>query len=645
MNGKIYTFALLTSLYDTNKDILDAFLPLIVRGMSTQYFENTNDIQKKVNEDTHIDIPIHVLKTLAIRAVKKRYAEKETNKSFFRRTKKGEDYVNSLEEEIDVQRKINGFFESFKEFALKNELTLNQEQAKSIVFTFLNENISDLVEFFSPQGIDVNINKNKLSKIESRIFTKYLLSIFENDQENYSIFKELIQGSIIASVLSAKYSDNITLTQDKKFIRNTEIYLDTNVVFSLLGLHTSEKNIAAKELLDLLKSVNFSLKVFDFTVDEIARYITSYLQNSSKYSSVINVDSIYSTLKQKNWGKSDVLQFVSKLDELIKELGIQIDYQFKVNLNNYVEKDSSLRYSIGNYKKNQPLSSSNHDIAAIEKIRELRRKSVRRIEDAKVFFLTSDYALQRFNYIQSGHKENGTFGEVILDRVLTSILWIKDTSIEIPISTIMASHSRDLFINRKVWEKFYLTLQQLYKDEKINLDSVATLFYRNYIEDSLQSYDEFSINEIDDKLVMDKIEEAEKKIDEEKGILEKNVFDLARNLIKKEDEKKEDIEKFSIQILKIRSNIKKISKRKSSKYYYLIYMIIVIIGCILSYYIHLLFPKMWQFYLGQVGVLLLVIPGVSKGLKHFKVKNKLDIYFHAKMSKALMTGEEFNYEE
>lgn len=637
MDEKIYTFALLTSLYDSNEDILDAFIPLVVRGTSDKKFVDTNTIQGEVKEKSHIEIPLHVLKTLSIRAKRKGYLEQKEKTSLFKRKDEGTTYTNSLEKESDVQRRINGFFGAFIKFASENELDLNQDKAKDIVDSFLNENIYDLVVFLSPEDESIKIKENEISRLESRVFTKYLLSIQDNDQANYEIFKELIQGSIIASVLSAKYTSDIELTQNKKFSKETEIYLDTNVIFSLLNLHTPEKNIAAKELLSLLKSVGFSLKVFDFTVDEAARYITSYIQNSDKYSSAINVDAIYSTLKQQKWGKSDVLGFVSRMEELIEELGIDIDYQFDVNLSSYEEKNSRLRSAISNYKK-QVLSSSNHDIAVIEKIRELRKKSVRRIEDAKVFFLTSDHALQRFDNIELGHKDNGTFAEVILDRVLTSILWVKDTSIEVPVTTVIASHSRDLLINRKVWEKFYSVLQKLNNEGKTTTNSVATLFYHNYIQDSLQNYDESSIDEIDEKLVLEKVEEAEKIINEEKGDLENKLVGLAEDLFEEKDERQQDLEKFSNQISILRANIKKLSKKKASRIYNLIYVVSVVASWSMGIFIYTLLPEewlwLWNILIG--GGLLVGVPiGIHKIFKYTEIKNKLTDQVHHKMKKEL----------
>lgn len=642
MESKIYTFALLKSFYDSNEDILDAFLPLVVRGISTKKFVGTEDIQKQVNQDIHMEIPLHVLKTLAIRAKKKEYVEQKENTSTFKRIDTGTTYVESLEKERDVERRINGFFESFRNFAAEKELTLDHEQSKSVVLTFLNENISDLVEFLSPNEEDVDLQEDQLTKLENRVFTRYLLHIQANDQENYNIIKELIQGSIIASTLAAKYSDRIVFAQDKKFAKNTEVYLDTNVVFSLLGLHTPEKNTAANELLDLLKNTGFTVKVFDFTLDEAARYITSYLQNEGRYSSALNVDAIYSTLKQKKWGRSDVLSFVSDIESEIEKLGIDIDYQFTVNLNKYEDGENDLRGSISKYKKNQPLSSANHDIAVIEKVRELRKRSVRRIEDAKVFFLTSDHALQRFDYIELGHKDSGTFSEVILDRVLASILWLKDTSIELPISTVIASHSRDLLINRKVWERFYSVLQRLHSEGKTTKDSIATLFYHNYIEDALKDIDETSVDDIDEQLVLEKIEEASKILTEEKGSLEKEVIELADDLVGEQSERQQDLEKFSSQISNIRSNIKNKARRSTEKYFQVIRWttttILWILGGVVYFFLPEGWDEVWDLFIGG-GILFGVPYGVSRILKYFEIRNRIMERVHNKLTKDLLESE------
>jgi hypothetical protein len=129
-------------------------------------------------------------------------------------------------------------------------------------------------------------------------------------------------------------------------------------------------------------------------------------------------------LKKRGWSGKDVDKFVENIDKTVSDLGIQIEWVDDIDLQHYRLANDEYRRLIEQYKPGQPLTSQNHDLAAIEQIRKLRKHNMRKIEDAKFFFLSSDHNLCKFNFLEMGHKANGTICEVILDKFLTNILWL-----------------------------------------------------------------------------------------------------------------------------------------------------------------------------------------------------------------------------
>jgi len=202
------------------------------------------------------------------------------------------------------------------------------------------------------------------------------------------------------------------------------------------------------------------------------------------------VDTLYSSLNKQGWTKTRAKEFVANIESILQENGIEIEWEEDIDLNTYSPKNEDLRNLIREYKPLQSVYHQNHDLAAIEKIEELRGKPIRKIEDSKVFFLTSDIRLSRLNFTKMGHKENGTVCEAYLDRLLTNILWLKDPCMELPLKSIIAAYSRDLFIKRRIWDKFYEALQQLRQEKKVDDENISTLFYHGYIEDILKDIDE-----------------------------------------------------------------------------------------------------------------------------------------------------------
>jgi hypothetical protein len=174
-----------------------------------------------------------------------------------------------------------------------------------------------------------------------------------------------------------------------------------------------------------------------------------------------------------------------------------------------------LRSKIASRKKDDTNGlSTSHDLAAVDKIRELRRKTVRRIEDAEAFFLTSDFGLQRTVLFGLGHNDSGTLTEVVLDRVLANILWLKNPKLSLPLSTIIATHSRDLLIDRKVWDKFYAVLGKLRSEGVVTEGQVENLFYHRNVASLLQELGRGDTEKINDALIMEAVEEATKSLSE-----------------------------------------------------------------------------------------------------------------------------------
>jgi len=75
-----------------------------------------------------------------------------------------------------------------------------------------------------------------------------------------------------------------------------------------------EVNEPARELLDLLKNHGINLKVFSFTVDEICRVIGGYVERAYRYPIIIPVESIYSTLKRRNWTAVDAMKVIEVVE-------------------------------------------------------------------------------------------------------------------------------------------------------------------------------------------------------------------------------------------------------------------------------------------------------------------------------------------
>ena len=335
----------------------------------------------------------------------------------------GIDYSGKLETEKEVERRINALLEDMRQFFEGKGVSLDLDKIRESLLYFVHKNIDFLAECIAPSK-----TLTKLTPPEFLGFDKYLLEYIESAKrqkpDDYKTLENLVFGSIISVLLLANEPEEITKIRNEPF-SHCQVFLDTNFVFSVLGLHRDVFNKPAGELFDLLKKHNFDLKAFGFTVDEICRVINSYPEESHRYPASVGVDTIYSSLKAKGWSNTDARQFIINIEQILQEKGIAIEWFKDIDLGKYTP-DEELEDVIRRYKPNQNSFHRNHDLAAIAKIKELRKKTIRRIEDSGVLFLTSDIGLHKFDFIEEGHKQNATICETILDRLMTNILWLKN---------------------------------------------------------------------------------------------------------------------------------------------------------------------------------------------------------------------------
>jgi len=503
--NQIYNYALIKSLFDEGQSYIDSFLFFVINVLELDLTLDLESIRERLKQEYMIEMPLHVLYAVLKRIKRKGYAIRQDND--FKLTDNGQNFLNTFETDKAVDRRINALLVDIGEFFGNNNVSISSDQIRDLLNELLNSSIGPLFEFVNPSA------KSELTIQNTEEYQNLLLDYIRLAEKqkpgHYNTIRDMVLGSMISAILyTTEFSEIDELTRSK--FRQCEAYLDTNYVLSILGMDEQETNEAAKELLDLLKNFGFKLHVFDFTINEISRLLGHYIQEEHRYPATVNINGICSRLKRNGWSKSDVVLLISKLDGNLEEIGIKTRWLTGVNLQNYEPRDNTLRSRIRQYKPDQSLQSQNHDLAAIEQIQQYRARTFRRLEHCKAIFLTSDTRLNRFNYIEMGHRTNRTMSEAILDRLLTVILWLKNPTVKIPLRSVIAAHSKEKFINQTVWDRFYAVLKDLGQAGKVEDEDVSTLFYNNYIEDALRDLNDIEIERITEEFVLDHIEKAAK---------------------------------------------------------------------------------------------------------------------------------------
>ena len=566
MTKSIYTYSMVRTFFDKGEDYIDSFWPFILKVLpEDRSLVPIETVQGEIRKKYGLDIPRYSLSVILTRAKRKNYVFQSKGRCAL--TESGLTYRNTFETERDVERRTNELLEDARLYLnQKYNLSFSIEETKELIDAFIREHIEMFEQFINParEKTDICIQNNKTL----RTYESALLSYFSDvEQKKPSIFetlKDIICGSIISSIINSKELSEVT----KKFDR-TAVYFDTNFAFSVLGLHYDEYNVPAVELFNLMRAEGvFEFKVFDFTIDEMVSVLKSYFSEKEYYLPNIKVGSIFSSLKSKRWTEADMKEFIVKIEETLWGKGIKIEPS-GVDLHAYAPQKEEYRTSLKKYKGWQNTRSQNHDLASIERIAILRKNPVRRIETAKAFFLTSDMRLSKYDFCERGHRDRATLCEVIPDRLLTNILWLKHPNAvrELSITSIISMHSRHLFIDREVWIRFFMTINDLRKKGSIDERDISILIYDRHIQDILKAYNPEEANEIEEGWVLREIEAVKERVDEEaKHEIEELRKEFEQKAIETSREKsRETDEKWLGKIADIKSGLEN-DAAKESKY-------------------------------------------------------------------------------
>lgn len=551
---KLSSFSILKAMYMHEFELYtDCFIPIVLQAMSRRESSTIDDINNELN--SFFPLPILLIQKILERAVTKKYINVQMqtvnnkNVDIFRLVK---DYEKKLMVQPEhVTKRISEFVEDVNEYFKEHEFHADRS-VLNIVESFIDEEIflTNFIKIPHLSDIEFPVARNDM-----KCLLCYLRQREIEKSKYVQTFTEIIKGSIIANALEWTDIDSINISNYKQ----CKIFIDTNTMFSILGMHGIRMEEAMCDLIDKLRFYNFKLYVFDFTIKQINLVLDDY-KPSLDVKNVKGIEgsfyqrpSVYETLKNKKWNYNDISRYKDEIVSKIEGKGINI---MNTNLElqsgdigNYPELEMlCIDYSIqfADRKRKYPFDSNAfgklHDFAAIYCIKKYRDFKPVNLNNPKAIFLTSDRQLTRFNQIDMIHDEY-ELPEVILDTGLASMLWFlyKEISdINFSIELIISAYTNNNFISENVWKQYQKVILNMIENEDLDILQLPNLYFKNLHRDLCEIPSENASSEINTNFIKNGIRksvEEEKKlksqlkevIDEKVGI--QKVMDTIHNKI------------------------------------------------------------------------------------------------------------------
>ncbi|HUI30372.1 MAG TPA: hypothetical protein VLX91_09150 [Candidatus Acidoferrales bacterium] len=447
------------------------------------------EIQQRLLFDFGLDVPLYSLRTILTRAGRNGYVEKI--KGEYKLKEPGNQLAVSISNEINEAKVSTGsLFDFLSTYMQSKGIKVSPKGIGEMLLDLIKSDLLMFEAYFANGGNEArsvikNNEQQSARRTHDQILIEALSHVSTSEPDHNKVLESIVRGAVIS--LSLKSNEDVS-TVMRRF-KPTVLFLDSNFVFRMLELTHADLCQPVKELVGLLKSrKEFSLKVFDFTIEQMTLVLAAYPGHQHLYIKDVAVNSIYSSLRMRGWKTSTVLEYIRNLEELLLSYGVGVETT-GIRLHSFSPADFSWQEGLRTFKSPKIPSdnSINHDLAAIERVARLRRHPKKRIEDSAFFFLSCDHRLAQFNLQYCQHHAMKTIAEVIPDSVLTNVLWLKDPKEikRLDIHQVIGMFKRNSLIDNDVWVRFFDLLHELKDSGKVDDDLAFALLYDSHLREYL----------------------------------------------------------------------------------------------------------------------------------------------------------------
>lgn len=511
-------------------DEIDLFIPytaIIISKIEAESFR-VHDIKSGFKKEFGINPPESAIKSILTRAKKKRIISL-TNGLYFKNHSLVEEISqNANKKKAELEDSLNRVLTAFQQHAKDtHEKDLSSEEAETFLYNTLTANLSILIG---------NIG-GKRAQIETKIKnTEYLTatfikSLFDTASLLTNDLNTIIKGIILSNYIS--YADKAT---NKRHLKNITLYLDTPIILGILGYSGHSKEVALREFLELIQSLQINIKIFDITQDEIQKLLHTWgidleRKNYTKFNS-----KTLELLRAKGIDKARLETESALLEKSLNKLGINVDSQFKWEEQYNCDFAALERTLIKKGFEN----NLRHDIncaARTFNLRAGRRAST--LNDKLDLFVTLNASFERLaNSHLINELPSGSIPVVISERLLSTVLWLKNPNIykNLPSKILLANAYSSIYSDDKFWQSFVTRLEQIKKRGEITEDDFLLVRWDKSLIDRIHQTSIDTGVEFEDYDVFDIVESIKKNSTQEANTkIEAIASEAAIALIQKEE--------------------------------------------------------------------------------------------------------------
>lgn len=520
MEEKYFDVYALFKMQCANGNVLEAYYPFMANIILENNMEEINeDLIKKVFEERYkINISVlFIRQVLGVgienKSIVKKYGKYIADNAELKKYKIGKS---------DFNKSWNTLKSLFQKYYYSiTQGSINDEIFDRLVFSLIDTHSIKFIIDSEWAGDD---------KVDDYEYYWYSF-IKELPQINQKVFDFLAYLSASSTYREALF---VSQPQEVKY-ENLNIYLDSPMIFALLGMDSVERCEAYQELLNEIKKKGCNIQILDNNFEEVQGIIerASNWASSSAYD-ISKANKVAKYFHDSGKSRADMIEYSEGLEDRLNELGIIVKETSYDTLSNSFQEDEeklfemvSKKYSEHNMSFSQEKEETIRcDVKSIIMIyRERKGKTFTRINTCTDLMLTINAALANVckNYEQTRCSTTGHIPACVSADLFGSILWLNSPleSVEYQKKKILADCYSALRPNKALLRKYVESVETAWKTGEI--DEKKYLFMRSHavVSDALMNVTKGDYAKFNDHTYIDVYEEiqaiARKELADEKN--------------------------------------------------------------------------------------------------------------------------------
>ncbi len=247
MNKKLTTFAAIKLFYESGNDLIQVFGHLVLLALVEDKKYSPSEIKTSFFSNIQIDIPSDVIYTIVKRLKRDGLIDyqilRDINSRSIQLTDSGRELRVKIEQDYkDANREKAALLKNIKTYLHNKGVDCTEELLEQKLDDFIKQDSGIALASLQQGQTEFNILKDSIFEN----FVDYFSEAEKSDPDNFARLKAILYGKIIASAFLSRNFETGTK------VEKLNVYLDTNIVFSLFGFHEDFYNTPVREVVDLL---------------------------------------------------------------------------------------------------------------------------------------------------------------------------------------------------------------------------------------------------------------------------------------------------------------------------------------------------------------------------------------------------------